>query len=388
MARHIRRNAKLADTNDITTPEKKSQGCDQDSAIHTTSHKQQRPAETDGDNMMPLMIKAAFTAILGCMWPEGCRLDILVQCMVTEGDMTLGDSCKKLLVVVSKLMGPSVQIAAHIITLNGSDSANIRSALRNNQPHSRICLLVSEKEDWGQWAVEGEKRNTDSLAKPPPPPYPQSGKSQCRLTPCLVLCLQCYASGSTVKLEQILVLDPPTALACKDLCTDEVTTNLKLQNPSDRKVCFKVKTTAPHQYCVWPNSGIIDPGLMVIAMDPKSRCGFEMLIENDNLNDKDCSKTVLLNASKQDQLTPKPCSVSLNDTETRKLMEECNFSMKLMEETSGENDEGLRLKKVAHLDKPGSTSTASFRNNVTNPLSSLLVTTAIFIRFFLGKLIL
>lgn len=43
------------------------------------------------------------------------------------------DSCKKLLIVVSKLMGPFVQITAHIITLNGSDSANIRSALRNNQ---------------------------------------------------------------------------------------------------------------------------------------------------------------------------------------------------------------------------------------------------------------
>lgn len=43
------------------------------------------------------------------------------------------DSCKKLLVVVSKRMGPSVQIIAHIITLNGSDSANIRSALRSNQ---------------------------------------------------------------------------------------------------------------------------------------------------------------------------------------------------------------------------------------------------------------
>lgn len=43
------------------------------------------------------------------------------------------DSCKELLVVVSKLMGPSVQITAHIITLNGRDSANIRSALRNNR---------------------------------------------------------------------------------------------------------------------------------------------------------------------------------------------------------------------------------------------------------------
>ncbi|XP_010857417.1 PREDICTED: vesicle-associated membrane protein-associated protein A [Bison bison bison] len=45
--------------------------------------------------------------------------------------------------------------------------------------------------------------------------------------------------------------------------TDVVTTNLKLRNPSDRKVCFKVKTTAPRRYCVRPNSGIIDPGLTV-----------------------------------------------------------------------------------------------------------------------------
>ena len=47
--------------------------------------------------------------------------------------------------------------------------------------------------------------------------------------------------------------------------TDVVTTNLKLRNPSDRKVCFKVKTTVPRRYCVRPNSGIIDPGSSVIV---------------------------------------------------------------------------------------------------------------------------
>ncbi|KTF71928.1 hypothetical protein cypCar_00049909, partial [Cyprinus carpio] len=46
--------------------------------------------------------------------------------------------------------------------------------------------------------------------------------------------------------------------------TDVVTANLKLKNPSERKVCFKVKTTAPRRYCVRPNSGIIDPGATVI----------------------------------------------------------------------------------------------------------------------------
>ena len=38
-----------------------------------------------------------------------------------------------------------------------------------------------------------------------------------------------------------------------------VTATLTLQNPSNEKVGFKVKTTAPKQYCVRPNSGVIDP---------------------------------------------------------------------------------------------------------------------------------
>nr|XP_046177282.1 vesicle-associated membrane protein-associated protein A-like [Oncorhynchus gorbuscha] len=65
------------------------------------------------------------------------------------------------------------------------------------------------------------------------------------------------------KLEQILVLDPPCDLRFKGPFTEVVTTNLKLKNPSDRRVCFKVKTTAPKRYCVRPNSGIIDVGATV-----------------------------------------------------------------------------------------------------------------------------
>ena len=40
---------------------------------------------------------------------------------------------------------------------------------------------------------------------------------------------------------------------------DVVTANLKLTNPTGRKICFKVKTTAPKRYCVRPNSGLIKP---------------------------------------------------------------------------------------------------------------------------------
>jgi hypothetical protein len=38
---------------------------------------------------------------------------------------------------------------------------------------------------------------------------------------------------------------------------------MTLQNPTERKVCFKIKTTAPKRYCVKPNSGVIDPKQIV-----------------------------------------------------------------------------------------------------------------------------
>ena len=34
---------------------------------------------------------------------------------------------------------------------------------------------------------------------------------------------------------------------------------MKLANPSDKKVYFKIKTTAPKRYCVKPNSGVVVP---------------------------------------------------------------------------------------------------------------------------------
>lgn len=39
MAKHIRRNAKLADIDDVITPGKKRPACDKDSAICTVAHK-------------------------------------------------------------------------------------------------------------------------------------------------------------------------------------------------------------------------------------------------------------------------------------------------------------------------------------------------------------
>jgi hypothetical protein len=62
-----------------------------------------------------------------------------------------------------------------------------------------------------------------------------------------------------MKLEQVLVIEPPNELTFVGPFTSPVSSLMTLRNPTDRKVCFKIKTTAPKRYCVKPNSGVIDP---------------------------------------------------------------------------------------------------------------------------------
>ncbi|XP_069778517.1 vesicle-associated membrane protein-associated protein A-like isoform X7 [Narcine bancroftii] len=243
------------------------------------------------------------------------------------------------------------------------------------------------------------------------------------------------------KLEQVLMLDPPIELKFKGPFTDVVTTNLKLKNPSDKRVCFKVKTTAPRRYCVRPNSGIIDPGTMVTVsvmlqpfdydpnekskhkfmvqtvyapagaadmdavwkdakaedlMDSKLRCVFELPFENEKSNDLEMSKSAAVtNAPKSEgPAIPKSASTSMDDIEVRKLMDECKRLqaelVKITEENRQLKDDGLRLRKAAQSGNPvSSTSNAAVRDNGSTALPSLLVViAAIFIGFFLGKFIL
>jgi len=60
------------------------------------------------------------------------------------------------------------------------------------------------------------------------------------------------------KAEQVLQLEPAQELKFKGPFNDVVTSQLKLANPTDKRVCFKVKTTAPRRYCVRPNSGLVE----------------------------------------------------------------------------------------------------------------------------------
>lgn len=65
--------------------------------------------------------------------------------------------------------------------------------------------------------------------------------------------------AATKKSPQILTLEPAEELVFEGPFDRVVTSYLELKNPSEHRVCFKVKTTAPHRYGVRPNSGVIQP---------------------------------------------------------------------------------------------------------------------------------
>ncbi|XP_072540042.1 vesicle-associated membrane protein-associated protein B/C isoform X1 [Salminus brasiliensis] len=198
--------------------------------------------------------------------------------------------------------------------------------------------------------------------------------------------------------EQVLLLEPQHELKFRGPFTDVVTTTLKLANPTDRNVCFKVKTTAPRRYCVRPNSGVIDAGTSInvsvmlqpfdydpnekskhkfmvqslIAppdmtdmegvwkeakpeelMDSKLRCVFDMPIENEKTHEIDSNKMMSssLLKSESSTLSMKSMVSSLDDGEVKRIMEECKRLQMEVQRLREENkqirqeDDGLRMRK-------------------------------------------
>jgi len=87
------------------------------------------------------------------------------------------------------------------------------------------------------------------------------------------------------KAEQVLKIEPKNELHFKGPYTEIATEYLTLTNPSDRKVCYKIKTTAPKRYCVRPNSGIIDPKnstKIALMLQPSSSVDSQQLNEFKN----------------------------------------------------------------------------------------------------------
>ncbi|XP_030752836.1 vesicle-associated membrane protein-associated protein B [Sitophilus oryzae] len=61
------------------------------------------------------------------------------------------------------------------------------------------------------------------------------------------------------KQEQVLQIVPQNELKFVGPFNTPVTAYMKLTNPTEKMVMFKIKTTAPKKYCVRPNSGVLGP---------------------------------------------------------------------------------------------------------------------------------
>ncbi|KAF2127084.1 VAMP-associated protein [Dothidotthia symphoricarpi CBS 119687] len=82
----------------------------------------------------------------------------------------------------------------------------------------------------------------------------------------------------------------PVELGFKRPFQQEVSQSLRLMNPHSDPIAFKVKTTAPKQYCVRPNSGRIEPGqdvevqILLQAMKedppPDAKCRDKFLVQS------------------------------------------------------------------------------------------------------------
>ncbi|KAG0006846.1 phosphatidylinositol-binding protein scs2, partial [Entomortierella chlamydospora] len=55
-------------------------------------------------------------------------------------------------------------------------------------------------------------------------------------------------------------LEPSAQLGFRRPLTEAIKESLIIRNPTQLPIAFKVKTTAPKQYCVRPNSGRVEPG--------------------------------------------------------------------------------------------------------------------------------
>ncbi|XP_020837123.1 vesicle-associated membrane protein-associated protein B/C isoform X1 [Phascolarctos cinereus] len=219
--------------------------------------------------------------------------------------------------------------------------------------------------------------------------------------------------------------------------TDVVTTNLKLGNPSDRNVCFKVKTTAPRRYCVRPNSGIIDAGTSINVsvmlqpfdydpnekskhkfmvqsmfaptdtsdmeavwkeakpedlMDSKLRCVFELPAENDKPHDVEINKIMSTTATKtESSVMSKSVSSSLDDTEAKKVMEECKRLQVEVQRLQEENkqfkeEDGLRMRKTLPSNSPASASATIVKEEGLSTRLLALVVLFFIVGVIIGKI--
>jgi vesicle-associated membrane protein-associated protein A len=180
---------------------------------------------------------------------------------------------------------------------------------------------------------------------------------------------------------QALVLDPPNQLTFTGPFDGVVTVQLRLSNPTDRRVCFKVKTNVPHQYCVHPSVALIEPLQHVnvdvmlqpcSAAQPDADCGHKFMLLSIFAPDGDiASLERLWHQTKQDDVMNTKLSCVFNHPISRRSLMDavCN----------GNAQEEISRQQLPHQ-------SASPDNNVTALTPSEGLPTSVLILLFVAIL--
>ncbi|CAF0725568.1 unnamed protein product [Brachionus calyciflorus] len=97
-----------------------------------------------------------------------------------------------------------------------------------------------------------------------------------------------------------LILDPSNELKFKGPFDDYVTVSLWIKNPTEKRIAFKIKTTAPKRYCVKPNSGVLDSQqsmkvnvlLQPFNYDPNEKNKHKFMVQYMYLNESEMQLSV------------------------------------------------------------------------------------------------
>ncbi|XP_075032917.1 vesicle-associated membrane protein-associated protein B/C isoform X1 [Mixophyes fleayi] len=251
------------------------------------------------------------------------------------------------------------------------------------------------------------------------------------------------------KSEQVLVLEPQHELKFKGPFTDVVTTNLKLSNPTEKNICFKVKTTAPRRYCVRPNSGVIEAGSFINVsenshngflhqkhavmlqpfdydpnekskhkfmvqsmfapsdisdmeavwkeakpeelMDSKLRCLFELPSENEKPHEGEINKVLSSSVTKTESTSMfKSTSSSLDDSEYKKVLDDnkrLQTEIQRLREDYKQlkEEDGLRMRKFQASSNPVSSSTSLVKEEGLNVRLLALLILIFIVGVIVGK---
>ncbi|PRD26652.1 UNVERIFIED_CONTAM: Vesicle-associated membrane protein-associated protein A [Trichonephila clavipes] len=222
------------------------------------------------------------------------------------------------------------------------------------------------------------------------------------------------ASGKMTKTEQALVLDPPSELHFKGPFSEVTSSYLKLTNPTERQIGFKVKTTAPKTYCVRPNGGVILPmksvtvAVMLQPFDPenddRSRDKFmvqSMFVpEGEEYQDSLVKAEVLEPPKVKGKVTQiQESKPSETGAEIKKFYEEYKKLNVELNDVRAENsslkEEGLRLRRAYDSRSKGTSAKpeselhqSSAKKQLSSNYLAVIAILIFFLGFYIGKIVL